>query len=206
MTEKSQLATKCGGVVRSQNAVDCKPVGGVFFLRKYKFSSEKRDLSDTHKGKATMARKTKVTSKEAQIEAARKSLGDIVPPMTVPLGDDDLPFFDAVIREYAKSEWSDHQLEIAAMMARTMKDLEENQRELRAEGYITTRPSNGTTVENPRARVVKSLTGDLLSLRRSLGVHARAKAEPREAQRNTKILKEYEADNVLEDDLLARPH
>jgi hypothetical protein len=153
-----------------------------------------------------MTRKTKVTSKEAQIEAARKSLGDIVPPMTVPLGDDDLPFFDAVIREYAKSEWSDHQLEIAAMMARTMKDLEENQRELRAEGYITTRPSNGTTVENPRARVVKSLTGDLLSLRRSLGVHARAKAEPREAQRNTKILKEYEADNVLEDDLLARPH
>ena len=51
--KKSQLATKCGGVVRSQNAVDCKPVGGVFFLRKYKFSSEKRDLSDTHKGKAT---------------------------------------------------------------------------------------------------------------------------------------------------------
>ena len=151
-------------------------------------------------------RKQKVTSKEAQIEAARKALGEIQAPATVPLEDDDLPFFKAVIEEFARSEWTDHQLEIAAMMARTMRDLEENQRELRAEGYITVRPSNGTTVENPRARVVKSLTGDLLSLRRSLGVHARAKAEPREAGRNTKILKGYEANNPLEDDLLARPN
>ena len=78
-----------------------------------------------------MARKTKVTSREAAIEAARKSLGVITAPPTVPLADDDLPFFDAVIKEYAKSEWSQHQLEIAAMMARTMRDLEENQRELR---------------------------------------------------------------------------
>lgn len=153
-----------------------------------------------------MAPKTKVTTKEAQIEAARKALGAIVAPANVPLLDDDLPFFDAVIREYAKSEWSSHQLEIAAMMARTMRDLEENQRALREEGYIIVRPSNGTTVENPRARVVKSLTGDLLSLRRSLGVHARAKAEPRDQARNTKILKGYEQDNPLEDDLLARPN
>ena len=152
-----------------------------------------------------MARKTKVTSREAAIEAARKSLGVITAPPTVPLADDDLPFFDAVIKEYAKSEWSQHQLEIAAMMARTMRDLEENQRELRVEGYIITRPSNGTTVENPRQRVVKSLTGDLLALRRSLGVHARAKAEPRDAAMQTQHLKGYEQDNPYDNGLLARP-
>jgi len=53
--------------------------------------------------------------------------------------------------------------------------------------------------------VVKSLTGDLLALRRSLGVHARAKAEPRDAAMQTQHLKGYEQDSPYDNGLLARP-
>ena len=112
--------------------------------------------------------------------------------------------FANVIEEFARSDWTAHQLEIAAMLARTMNDINREQQELRIEGYISVR-QNGTTVENPRQRVVKSLTGDLLSLRRSLSLHARARGEARDIAKRSTIAKEIESDNPLEDDLLARP-
>jgi len=40
-----------------------------------------------------------------------------------------------------------HQLEIAAMIARTMNDINREHQELRKEDYISVR-QNGTTVEN----------------------------------------------------------
>jgi len=55
------------------------------------------------------------------------------------------------------------------MLARTMADLNREQQELRKEGYISVR-ANGTTVENPRLRVQKSLSGDVLAMRRSLSL------------------------------------
>ena len=90
------------------------------------------------------------------------------------------------------------------MIARTMNDINREQQELRKEGYITTR-QNGTTVENPRQRVVKSLTGDLLSLRRSLSLHARAQGEAIDVAKRTGYAKEIEGDNPLDNELLARP-
>ena len=64
------------------------------------------------------------------------------------------------------------------MIARTMNDINREHQELRKEGYISVR-QNGTTVENPRQRVVKSLIGDLLSLRCSLPSHVRARGDLR---------------------------
>ena len=90
------------------------------------------------------------------------------------------------------------------MMARCMCDLNREQQMLRKEGYITTR-QNGTTVENPRTRIVKGLTGDLLSLRRSLGVNSRARDEAYVIDKKTQIAKAIEADNPLDDGLIARP-
>ena len=116
----------------------------------------------------------------------------------------DLPFFTNVLSEFARSQWSEHALEIAAMMARTMADLNSEQQALRLEGYIVQR-QNGTTVENPRQRIVKSLTGDLLSLRRSLGVNARAREEAHVANKKTQIAKVIEANAPVDDGLLARP-
>ena len=142
------------------------------------------------------------TENAAQIMA--KSAMPITVPSNVPLSDTDIPFYHNVIGEFARSQWTEHALEIAAMMARTMHDLNTEQQALREEGYIAVR-ENGTTVENPRTRIVKSLTSDLLSLRRSLGVNARAREEAHVANKKTLIAEAIEANNPLDDGLIARP-
>lgn len=149
-------------------------------------------------------RKERIDGKAAAVKVMSSATNEIHPPSNVPLTETDLPFFANVIEEFARSDWTAHQLEIAAMLARTMNDINREQQELRIEGYISVR-QNGTTVENPRQRVVKSLTGDLLSLRRSLSLHARARGEARDIAKRSTIAKEIESDNPLEDDLLARP-
>ena len=150
-----------------------------------------------------MARK-RTDSKESAAQIMKAAMQPITVPSNVPLSREDIPFYHNVISEFARSQWTEHALEIAAMMARCMCDLNREQQMLRKEGYITTR-QNGTTVENPRTRIVKGLTGDLLSLRRSLGVNARARDEKHVTDKKTQIAKAIEADNPLDDGLLARP-
>ena len=146
-----------------------------------------------------MARK-RTDSKENAAQIMAKS----AVPITVTLSETDIPFYHNVIGEFARSQWTENALEIAAMMARTMHDLDAEQQELREEGYIAVR-ENGTTVENPRTRIVKKLTFDLLFLRRSLGVNARAQKAAHVASKKSEIAKAIEADNPLIDGLITRP-
>src|SRR3546814_9555026 len=70
---------------------------------------------------------------------------------------------------------------MAAMLARAMADLEREQYELRAEGSVMT-SERGTPVVNPRKTVVQMHVGTILSMRRSLSLHARAQqGEARDA-------------------------
>jgi len=151
-------------------------------------------------------RKERIDGQAAAVKVMAAATQSIQPPSNVPLDQTDMPFFVNVIEGFARSEWSVHQLEIAAMIARTMNDINREHQELRKEGYISVR-QNGTTVENRRQRVVKSLTGDLLSLRRSSSLHAlaRARGEARDVAKRSAIAKEIEGDNPLDDELLARP-
>jgi hypothetical protein len=127
-------------------------------------------------------------------------------PSNVPLDDEDLPFFSSVIAEFARSEWTAHQLELAAMLARTMADLAREQRDLRKEGSVM-KTDKGTPVVNPRKAVVQMHAGTILSMRRSLALHARAQGgEARDIGKRREIAKEIEAGNPLEDDLIARPN
>lgn len=135
-----------------------------------------------------------------------RAASEIVPPSNVPLDKEDLPFFVSVIGEFARSEWTAHQLELAAMLARTMADLEREQRVLRTEGSVCF-SERGTPVVNPRKTVVQMLAASILSFRRSLALHARAqKGEARDIGKRREAAVRIEADNPLEDDLLARPN
>ena len=150
-------------------------------------------------------RKERIDGQAAAVKVMASATQSIQPPTNVPLEKSDMPFFVNVIDEFARSEWTAHQLELAAMLARTMADLNREQQELRKEGYISVR-QNGTTVENPRQRVVKSLTGDLLSLRRSLSLHARARGEARDVAKRSAIAKEIEGDiDIFFNDLISKP-
>ena len=152
-----------------------------------------------------MSQRQRRARADSASEAVRAMAGQsIVPPSSVPMDDGDMGFFANVLAEFARVEWTAHQLELAAILARTVADLVDEQRLLRTEGYILER-GNGTTVENPRSRVVKGLTGDILSLRRSLSLHARARGgETRDIARRRELNKANEVEE--DDDLLARPN
>lgn len=152
-----------------------------------------------------MARKARVDSAAEAVRIMAKAVTEIVPPANVPLDDGDMPFFHSVIAEYARSEWSAHQLELAAMLARTMADMVSEQIALREEGSIAY-SEKGTPVASPRKSVVQMYAGSILSFRRSLSLHARAQAgEARDVGARRAAAKDIESDNALEDDLLARP-
>lgn len=117
-------------------------------------------------------RKPRIDSAHEAVRVMAGALKPIDPPSNVPLDAGDLPFFESVIAEFARSEWTAHQLELAAMLARTMADLEREQRELRAEGSVSV-TERGTPVVNPRKMVVQMHASSILSFRRSLSLHAR---------------------------------
>lgn len=151
-------------------------------------------------------KRQRIDSATAAVQVMAAAAKDIFPPAHVPLDAADEPFWRSVIAEFARSEWTDHQLELAAMLARTMADLEREQRDLRTEGSVSV-SERGTPVVNPRKAVVQMHAGTILALRRSLSLHARAqKGEARDAGKRREMAKAIEDDNAYQgDDLLARP-
>lgn len=150
-------------------------------------------------------RKARIDSAAEAVRVMAKAVIEILPPANVPLDDEDHPFFKNVVAEFARSEWSNHQLELAAMLARTMADLVREQKLLRDEGGVSV-TEKGTLMANPRKTIVQMHAASILSFRRSLALHARAQqGEARDAAKRRDAAKEIEGDNPLEDDLLARP-
>lgn len=151
-------------------------------------------------------RKPRIDSAGEAVRVMAAATKAIEPPSNVPLDDQDIPFFSNVIGEFARSEWTAHQLEIAAMLARTMADLVREQKLLRDEGGIAY-SEKGTPVANPRKTIVQMHASSILSFRRSLSLHARAQAgEARDVAARRKAAVNIEAENPLDDDLLARPN
>ena len=152
-----------------------------------------------------MAKRQRIDSATAAVETARAAQRQIDPPSNVPLDVGDLPFFASVIGEFARSEWTAHQLELAAMLARTMADLERDQRLMRIEGPVMA-TEKGTPVVNPRKTVIQMNASIILSYRRSLQLHARAQGgEARDVGKRRDAAREFEGDDAG-DDLLARPN
>lgn len=151
-----------------------------------------------------MARKKRIDSIEAAVEVAGQSGRQIAPPSNVPLTKHDLTFFASVIEEFPRVEWTAHQLELAAMLARKMRLLRDELETLEKEGF-TLATANGNPCQNPRLGGVRMLDTSIMSTRRSLQLHARAQGgEARDTGKRRGIAKDYEGD--LGDDLLARPN
>jgi hypothetical protein len=148
-------------------------------------------------------KKARVDSVSEAVRIASASSEAIVPPATVPLDDEDTPFFENVIAEYARAEWTAHQLELAAMLARTMADLVREQQLLRQEGGVAY-SEKGTPVANPRKSIVQMHAASILSFRRSLALHARAvKGESRDVAKRRDAAKDIEEAASVDDELLA---
>ncbi|UXS01645.1 terminase small subunit [Agrobacterium tumefaciens] len=148
-------------------------------------------------------KKSRVDSVAEAVRIASAAAEEIEFPENVPLDDGDVPFFKNVIAEYARAEWSAHQLEIAAMLARTMADLVREQDLLRTEGSVAY-SEKGTPLANPRKAIVQMHASSILSFRRSLALHARAvQGEARDAAKRREAAKDIEAGASVDDELLA---
>ncbi len=150
-----------------------------------------------------MAKRTPITSATAAVHILAKSARELRVPAHVSLEEKDMPFWNSVIAEFARSEWTDHQLELAAMLARTMADLEQEQRLFREEGSVSY-SEKGTPVINPRKMAIQMHSGTILSFRRSLSLNARAMSgDANKIATRREHAKGVEAGAATDDDLLA---
>lgn len=149
-----------------------------------------------------MSRKGRVDSVSEAVRIAGASQ-PIIAPSSVPLDDHELGFFANIIAEYARADWTAHELEVAAMFAREMASMERMQRQFKEEGPKAF-SEKGTPVVNPLKSVIQMHASAILSFRRSLSLHARAKGgEARDVAKRKAISKGIEADVDGGDDLLA---
>lgn len=117
----------------------------------------------------------------------------IAPPKHIDMDEKDMDFFEDVVEEFARSEWTKHTLTLAALLARALRDMEFHQREFRKKGPIVY-SEKGTPIINPLKQAIQMESGIILSLRRSLSLNARAKAgEPRDVGKRRDKAKEQES-------------
>lgn len=148
-----------------------------------------------------MARRQRIDSNAAAVKIVQALKPS--PPSHVVLGDNDRQFWRSVVAEFPNAEWTDHQLEVAAQLAKAMADLEQERNSLRGEGYILA-DDRGKSYANPRHGVARDLTNSVMSLRRNLSLHARAMGgEARDVGKRRERAKDVEVE--LGDELIARP-
>ncbi|NJC33874.1 hypothetical protein GGR88_001348 [Sphingomonas jejuensis] len=133
------------------------------------------------------------------------SARELLPPTSVRLRPGDLPYWNAVIAERAKSEWTDADLHVAASLARAMADAE-----------MISAFAVGRNGRVSVAKVIGSIAASdklarrIVTLRRALGIDSRSKhGEQRDVNNRREAAQEIEsgvnAYSGDDDDLLARP-
>lgn len=152
-----------------------------------------------------MARRQRIDSATAAVAVMAKAAQTLVPPGHVPLTEADLPFWENVIGEKAKSEWTAHDLEIAALLARSLRRLEAEEGTLDGEDGVLV-SAGGSPMANPRLRIIADLHARVIKYRQTLGIHSRGKGgEARDVEKRRSQAREIEDGNPMSDDLIARP-
>ena len=116
--------------------------------------------------------------------------------------------FTEICDEFSKVELTAHKIRLVAALAKDVAALEEQQDLLRAEGSVFIN-SHGNPTANPRIRAVQTLTSSVLSMRRSLGVHARDLAggdSRRVGIRRSHDMANEKALDGSDSDLITRPN
>lgn len=150
-------------------------------------------------------RKQRIDSATAAVAVMQKAASELFPPKHISMTPADMPFWLSVLAEKAKSEWTAHDLELAALLAKSLRKMEQEDVLLDVEGTVSAN-AGGTLMANPRVRIVADLHSRIIKYRQTLGIHARGKGgEARDVEKRRLMAKDIENDNPLADDLLARP-
>ena len=153
-------------------------------------------------------RRQRIDSITAQVDVMQAAVSEIEAPAHVPLTEEDGPFWQSVIAEKPKAEWTGHDLELAAMLAMAMRRLRDEEVKLSGEDAVVS-TAGGNLAANPRLRIVSDLHARVMKYRQTLGIHNRGKnGEQRDVNKRRSQARESEnaATRVAdEDDLIARP-
>ncbi|WP_395622150.1 hypothetical protein [Sphingomonas daechungensis] len=110
--------------------------------------------------------------------------------------------FEEIIEE--RADWSDHQVRLAAFLARELHIVLDAQQALQTTGYVT-HNGRGNPVVHPLVRVVDQGIQRVCAYRRTLRITARAQGgEARDIARRRAIRKEQERNTVRDPDNLIR--
>lgn len=154
-------------------------------------------------GRNPMPRKQRIDSNAAAVKIMLKAAIELFPPEHVPVGEKDLPFWLNITAEKAKAEWTAHDLELAALLARAMSRLEREETMLDGEDTVMS-SAGGSPMQNPRIRAITDLHSRVIKYRQTLGIHDRGKnGEKRDSTKRREMAKEIETD--LGDELIKRP-
>lgn len=147
-----------------------------------------------------MARRQRIDTATGAVATMAAATRDLSPPKHLKLRRGDRPFWDAVIAERAKSEWTNADLAVAANLARAMHDAE------KIAAFPVDRAGNvKITTLIQTIELSDKLARRIVTLRRALGIDNRAKnGEQRDVNKRRAIAVGIEAANPLEDDLIAR--
>lgn len=152
-----------------------------------------------------MSRRQRIDSAAGAVTTMAAAARDLSPPEHVKFRSTDWPFWDAVIKERAKSEWTDADLLVAANLARALADAERiAEMTIGRGGVVKVRTLAATIAASDK------LARRIVTLRRALGIDSRAKnGEQRDVDKRREHAKAIEAGhNPMEGDgdgLLARP-
>ena len=139
-----------------------------------------------------MAKRQRVDSITAAARIVAGAAREVAPPSHIILTDGDWPYWHSVVAEFPKADWTDHQLEVAGQLAKSMADLETERNALRTEGYVLM--LGDKAVANPRHGIARDLTNSVMSLRRNLSLHARAReGEARDVGKRRDMARDVEA-------------
>ena len=148
-------------------------------------------------------RRQRIDSSTAAVKSMQAAGLQVPVPDHLPLTDQDLPFWQNIIAEKAKAEWSAHDLELAALLAQSLRKMRDEELTLDGEGSVITVEGRNPTA-NPRLTIIKDLHARVIKYRQTLGIHDRGKnGEARDSQKRREQARGIETQ--LDDDLLARP-
>lgn len=141
---------------------------------------------------------TKKKERKARVDTVKevhKILATADKKIEIPKGmeieERDLPFFESIIKEFPKIEWTEHRVCLAVALAKAQSDMELETNKLRLEGSVTM-SEKGWPTANPRKQIIQMNASIILSLRRSLALHAQARARGEDITSRNKKAKEIE--------------
>lgn len=151
--------------------------------------------------KQSSNRRARVDSKESAVVAMAHANRRIAPPndMVDDFDEVDEIIFDEIISEFANVDWSKHSIRLAALLTRTIRDMMEDQKELRDEGSVI-QNDKGNYAVNPRRTACQGYASMIMQMRRSLALHATAGAKKGDVGNRRNINKNNEADAPDDDD------